>query len=126
MPFILKTVSARVLFWFAITAFLTVQGCTAAAVAYGVSKMATPAAPKAEPAQQVVRSTGWRSYPEYVTEMERINLEREKAGLPPRPIMTQEEWVSASQAGSPPTAAPAAPPGGSPSPESAPQVPAAK
>jgi hypothetical protein len=33
--------------------------------------------------------------------MERINLDREKSGLKPNPIMTQEEWISAQTAGRP-------------------------
>jgi hypothetical protein len=74
-------------------------------VAYGVSKLSAPKTEAAQPAPQAQRT-----YPEYLTEMERINLEREKAGLSPRPIMTQEEWVCAQAAGRPPQApAPAAP-----------------
>jgi len=94
-----------------IAALLVVQGCGAAAVAcgaYGVSKIASPAA-TAQPAQPAAQ----RTYPEYLTEMERINTEREKAGLQPRPILTREEWVSAQAASSqtaPPPAAPAAEP----------------
>jgi hypothetical protein len=82
-----------------------VQGCTAAAVAYGVSKISSPKTEAAPPAPHEQRA-----YPEYLTEMERINLEREKAGLAPRPILTQEEWVAARAAGHPSAApAPAAP-----------------
>jgi 16S rRNA (guanine527-N7)-methyltransferase len=91
------------------TGFLAVQGCTAAAIAYGVQKMT---APKTEAAQPVPRSTELRTYPEYLTEMERINLEREKAGLMPRPILSQEEWRAAhspGQAAPAPAPAPAAP-----------------
>jgi hypothetical protein len=84
---------------FLIIASLALQGCTAAAVAYGVSKMTEP---KAQAPQPPPRTAELRTYPEYVTEMERINLEREKAGLMPRPIMTQDEWASAQKAGSPP------------------------
>jgi len=111
---------------FIILAFLAFPGCTAAAVAYGVSKMTAPAASKTEPAPTVVRSTELHSYPEYVTEMERINLEREKAGFPPRPIMTPEEWASGQQAGRPPAVAAQAPPAAPPPPESAAQAPAAE
>jgi hypothetical protein len=113
------------------TAFLAVQGCTAAAIAYGVQKMT---APKTEAAQPVPRSTELRTYPEYLTEMERINLEREKAGLMPRPILTQEEWRAAHSPGqaapAPAPAAPAAPaaqpaPLAPPAPAAASPVPAA-
>ena len=107
MPFEVKSVSARhlILLLIAITAFVAVQGCALAAPAainYGVSKITEPKTATAQPAP----APGQRTYPEYLTEMERINMEREKAGLSPRPIMTQEEWVSA-QAASRPPAAPA-------------------
>jgi hypothetical protein len=32
------------------------------------------------------------AYSRYRIDMEKINLEREKAGLPPRPIPTMNEW----------------------------------
>jgi hypothetical protein len=94
-----------------LTAFLAVQGCTAAAIAYGVQKMT---APKTETAPPGPRSTELRTYPEYLTEMERINLEREKAGLMPRPILSPEEWRATQSperpAPAPEAMAPAAPP----------------
>ena len=82
-----------------------------AAITYGVSKLTTPATPTAQPAQPA-QPAARRTYPEYLTEMERINMEREKSGLSPRPIMTQEEWVGAAAAGRPvpaPSPPPAAP-----------------
>ncbi len=88
-----------------ITAFWAVQGCAMAAPAalsYGVSTLGTAKTESTQPAPQELRT-----YPEYVTAMERINTEREKAGLKRRPIMTQEEWVCAQKAGS--TAATPAP-----------------
>jgi hypothetical protein len=97
-----------------ITAFLAVQGCAMAApaaITYGVSKITEP---KTVSAQAASPAATQRTYPEYLTEMERINMEREKAGLSPRPIMTQEEWVSAQAAGRPPTAS--APPPAVPAP----------
>lgn len=107
------------------TAFLAVQGCTAAAIAYGVQKMT---APKTEAAAPGPRSTELRTYPEYLTEMERINLEREKAGLEPRPILSQEEWRAAHSPGQA-APAPAAPPApvapAAPAPPAAEPVPAA-
>jgi hypothetical protein len=101
VPREVRSVSARYLLFFliAVTLLSALQGCTAAAVpavAYGVSQIATP---KAQPAQPAPSAPVQRTYPEYLTEMERINMEREKAGLSPRPIMTQEEWVSAQGAG---------------------------
>ena len=102
-----RSVLTRYLPIFLLLPSLAIQGCTAAAVAYGVSKMteSKPQSPQPPP-----RTTELRTYPEYVTEMERINLEREKAGLQPRPIMTQDEWVSAQKAGSPPPLAAPPPP----------------
>ncbi len=32
------------------------------------------------------------AYGKYRTDMEKLNLEREKAGLKPNPILTYEEW----------------------------------
>jgi hypothetical protein len=110
VPLEVNSFCSRYLNLFLIMALLSIQGCTTAAVAYGVSKLTTP---QTGPAQQAPQSNELRTYPEYVTAMERINLEREKAGLERRPIMTQEEWVCAQKAGSPqaaPAPAPAATP----------------
>jgi hypothetical protein len=108
----------------AIIALWTLQGCTLAAPAainYGVSKITEPKTAAAQPAPA---APSQRTYPEYLTEMERINLEREKAGLSPRPILTQEEWVSAQAAGRP-AAAPTVVPAPAPSP-AAPAAPPAE
>ena len=110
MPLEVKSLPTRylLLFLIAITALPAVQGCAAAAVpavAYGVSKITAPASATAQPAQPAAH----RTYPEYLTEMERINMEREKSGLSPRPIMSQEEWVTAEAAGRPAPAPPPAP-----------------
>lgn len=108
MHLMMKSVLTRYAPIFLFIISLAIQGCTAAAVAYGVSKMT---APKTEPPQYSSRSPEVRTYPEYVTEMERINLEREKASLQPRPIMTHDEWVATQKAGtSAPTPAPPPPP----------------
>jgi hypothetical protein len=101
VPVEVKSLFNRYLNLLLIMAFLSVQGCAMAAPAvltYGVNKLSTP---KTEPAQPAPQATELRTYPEYVTAMERINLEREKAGLERRPIMTQEEWVCAQKAGAP-------------------------
>ena len=116
MPLGRRSFSARypILHVIAITAWLAVQGCAMAApaaITYGVNKITTPATPTAQPAQPA-QPAARRTYPEYLTEMERINMEREKSGLSPRPIMTQEEWVAAAAAGRPvpaPSPAPTAP-----------------
>jgi hypothetical protein len=106
VPLEVNSFCSRYLNLFLIMALLSIQGCTTAAVAYGVSKLTTP---QTGPAQQAPQSNELRTYPEYVTAMERINLEREKAGLERRPIMTQEEWVCAQKAGSTPPASTPAP-----------------
>ena len=121
VPSVVKSFSNKYINLLLIMAFLTVPGCTLAApaaVTYGVSKLSTP---QTQPAQPAPQPTELRTYPEYVTAMERINTEREKAGLPRRPIMTQEEWVCAQKAGS--TRAPA--PAATPAPTSAPEPAAA-
>jgi hypothetical protein len=100
VPFEVKSRFDNYVSLFLIIAFLSVQGCAMAApaaITYGVSKLSTPT----ESAKPAPQSTELRTYPEYVTAMERINTEREKAGLKRRPIMTQEEWVCAQKAGSP-------------------------
>jgi hypothetical protein len=112
--FEVKSFSNKYISLLLIMAFLAVQGCALAApaaITYGVSKLSTPQSQPAQPAQPAPQTTELRTYPEYVTAMERINMEREKAGLHRRPIMTQEEWVCAQKAGSTPVApAPAATP----------------
>ncbi len=109
MPFEIKSFPVKyLLFLLAATALPAVQGCAMAApaaITYGVNKITAPAAATPQPAQPAAQ----RTYPEYLTEMERINMEREKAGLQRRPIMSQEEWVAAEAAGRP-AATPAPPP----------------
>ncbi len=110
MPLEVKSFSNKYINLLLITAFLAVQGCAMAApaaITYGVEKLSPSNTESAQPAPQ---PTELRTYPEYVTAMERINTEREKAGLQRRPIMTQEEWVCAQKAGSTAAPAPAAPP----------------
>ena len=62
-----------------ITASLT-QGCLIAAVGAGIGAAKYGSAKQKE------------AYAKYITDMEKINLEREKAKLEPRPIMTYEQW----------------------------------
>ena len=42
--------------------------------------------------QMVMKSQDRQHYSEYVTETQRLNLEREKANLAPIKVMTFEEW----------------------------------
>ena len=113
MPLAIKSFPVKyLLFLLAATALPAVQGCAMAApaaITYGVNKITAPAAATPQPAQPAAQAATQRTYPEYLTEMERINMEREKAGLQRRPIMSQEEWVSAEAAGRP-AATPAPPP----------------
>jgi hypothetical protein len=120
VPFEVKSFFNKYINLLLILAFLAVQGCALAApaaVTYGVSKLSTP---QSQPAQPAPQATELRTYPEYVTAMERINTEREKAGLQRRPIMTQDEWVCAQKAGSTAAPAPAATPAPAPAETAAP------
>ena len=60
------------------------QGCTVALVGAGVG--AGIGAAKYGSAKQK------EAYGKYRTDMEKVNLDREKAGLKPTPILTYEEW----------------------------------
>jgi len=73
-------------------------GCAAAAIGYMGHKMSEARITSAEKMQ---RSMDLRTYSQYRVAMERVNLDREKAGLKINPIMTQEEWISAQTAGRP-------------------------
>lgn len=57
------------------------QGCFVAAVGAGVGAVKYGSAKQRE------------AYATYRTEMERLNLEREKSGLKPASILTYEEWA---------------------------------
>jgi hypothetical protein len=93
MPTIYKLFSFLLLF-----SLLAVQGCVPVAIGYMAHKLSEA---KTESAEKAQRSADLRTYTTYRTDMERINLDREKAGFKPRPIMTQEEWISAQTAGRP-------------------------
>jgi hypothetical protein len=68
------------------------QGCVPAAIAYGAYKISNA---KENVAERQERSADFKAYSDYRTRMEEINLQREKSGLKPSPIMTQDEWKSA-------------------------------
>ncbi len=78
--------------------FIFCQGCLAAAVGYGAYKYSES---KTESAEKARQSADLATYTKYRTEMERINFDRERSGLMPRPIMTQEEWTRSQTAGKP-------------------------
>lgn len=67
-----------------LSAVPVLQGCTAALVGAGVG--AGIGAAKYGSAKQK------EAYGKYRTDMEKLNLEREKSGLKPNPILTYEEW----------------------------------
>ena len=70
-----------------VTGFL-LQGCALGVIAAGVG------ASKAGTAKKIAAQTKEKeSYGAYRIEMEKLNLEREKAGLEPRPMMSYEEWA---------------------------------
>lgn len=73
---------------------LTCQGCgigiLAAGVGYAVSSN-RDSTTKQKEAQAKVAS----AYSQYKVDMERVNLEREKAGLQPSPIQSYPEWAEA-------------------------------
>ena len=77
---------------------LPLPGCAAAAIGYMGYKMSESRTASAEKMQ---RSMDLRTYTQYRVAMERVNLDREKAGLKINPIMSQEEWISAQTAGRP-------------------------
>jgi hypothetical protein len=74
------------------------QGCLPAAIGYAAYKMSDA---KTDAAEKEQRSKDLATYANYRVEMEKVNLERQKAGLKPNPIMTQEEWIGAQTAGRP-------------------------
>ena len=57
------------------------QGCVVAAVGAGIGAAKYGSAKQKE------------AYAKYRTDMEKLNLEREKSGLQPTTIMTYEEWA---------------------------------
>ena len=67
-------------------------GCLAAAVGYAAYEMSDA---KKETAKTEARAKDLETYAKYRVDMEKINLEREKAGLKPNRIMTEDEWRSA-------------------------------
>jgi len=68
------------------TCGVLLQGCGLGMLAAGVG------ASKAGTAQVM------SAYTEYVVSMEKINLEREKAGLAPRPILNKSDWMQGQEA----------------------------
>lgn len=68
---------------------LLTQGCLAAAVGYTGYAVSSS---KEEAAQKDADAKNIQTYNTYKMEMEKMNLDREKAGLKPQPIQTFAEW----------------------------------
>ncbi len=69
--------------------FLITQGCLAAAVGYGAY---TYGSSKNEATKKEAEAKNIQTYNTYKMDMEKLNLDRQKAGLKPQPIQTYEEW----------------------------------
>jgi hypothetical protein len=69
-------------------ALLLINGCLAFGIGYAVyaSKKGDALVAEADAKQQ-------EAYNKYRLGMEQINLEREKNKLPPRPVLTMDEWL---------------------------------
>lgn len=75
------------------------QGCGLGILAAGIGTAVYAA--KSGDAQQTeadarmleVKTKYQKNYNEYCLEMERINMQREKAALKPRPILSMDEWI---------------------------------
>lgn len=68
-----------------IAACAPLQGCVVAAVGAGIGAVAYSTAQKQ------------KAYAEYRTDAEKLNFEREKAGLRANPILTFKEWAKGNQ-----------------------------
>jgi hypothetical protein len=68
-----------------VLATLSLQGCVVAAIGAGYG------------AWYYGRGKQMEAYASYRNEAEKLNFEREKAKLPPRPIMSFQEWCKGKQ-----------------------------
>jgi len=68
---------------------LATQGCLAAAVGYGAYAISSS---KGEAAQKEAEARHIQTYTTYKTDADKLNLDREKAGLKPQPVMTFPDW----------------------------------
>ena len=87
--------------------FLITQGCLAAAVGYGAY---TYGSSKDEATQKEAEAKHIQTYNTYKADADKLNLEREKAGLKPQPVMTFAEWKLAHNIPTPASEPKAAPP----------------
>ncbi|MGP8051413.1 MAG: hypothetical protein ACLPYB_12495 [Desulfobaccales bacterium] len=74
------------------------QGCAAAAIGYMGYKLSQA---RTESAEKAERAADLRTYTDYRVRLAQVNLERERSGLKPTAIMSQEDWIGAQTAGRP-------------------------
>jgi hypothetical protein len=76
------------------------SGCMAAAIGYGAYAISSS---KDEATQKEAEARHIQTYNTYKSDAEKLNLDRQKSGLKPQPVMTFAEWKLAHNI---PTAAP--------------------
>jgi hypothetical protein len=74
---------------FLIAALLATQGCVAAAIGYGAYAISSS---NDEAAQKEAEARHVQTYNTYKADAEKLNLDRQKSGLKPQPVMTFFEW----------------------------------
>jgi len=84
--------SSIILSFFLFLSCIVSQGCGVAALVAGAG-YASSSNRKATAAMMQAQNMAHQQYLDYQVAMEKINLEREKSNLKPRPIPTFEEWV---------------------------------
>jgi hypothetical protein len=72
-----------------LVSLLATQGCLAAAVGYGAY---TYGSSKDEATQKETEARHIQTYNTYKADADKLNLDREKSGLKPQPVMTFAEW----------------------------------
>lgn len=72
-----------------LSGLLVTQGCLAAAVGYGAY---TYGSSKDEATQKEAEAKHIQTYNTYKADADKLNLDREKAGLKPQTVMTFAEW----------------------------------
>jgi hypothetical protein len=70
-------------------ALLATQGCVAAAIGYGAYAISSS---KDDATQKEAEARHVQTYNTYKSDAEKLNLDRQKSGLKPQPVMTFSEW----------------------------------
>jgi hypothetical protein len=89
---------------------LITQGCVAAAIGYAGYAISSS---KEGAAQKEAEARNIQTYNTYKADANKLNLDRQKSGLKPEPVMTFAEWKLAHNIPTP-VPEPAAPPSSSP------------